>query len=626
VAARGSRATLVWWIGIATTATVALLAQARHWFPFTTEHALVALRFADRLGRGRGWTWTDGDRTEGYASLLWVASTGALRGIGVEVAMAALVLGIGFTLVAVMALLRCYRAAAPSGLVPGGLAALAIATSGPIAAWSIGGLEATLVAALLAWAVVLLRSRLSGETNARGVIPAGIVLALLSLARPEGVVLGLLLGLAWGSVHRNLRLTAALVGWPVAALAAQTLFRILQHGDAIPWLVRVRWGSEAFSVARGLVYVVDSLPTFAPLIVMIVVALTWASRRTVDEGAVQDLPPAGSMRLLVLPLIGWLAFVIVIGGDDLPARRFMIPAVVLLAFLAAESLVRMEARGIAPALRVALAAFTLALYVPIQLLDPVVRRVQNDRATIAQGRAVGHMLGRAFGGLRPKIAVDQPGAIPFASRLPALDMSGVTDRRRFALNAEDSSSATAGYVLDVAPDLVVFCSPAGGDTVCYQVGRALRADPRFAERYRIINFQTPDTLRVHSRIWVRRDAGPLAIERGANRIVIPGWHIDADLASTVRLDEFGQAGVTVRPNRVTGVTGLELGPGRWIISLDANRQGVTVWVRDAATGLVLAQRPDQVGIEYSGGTIDIALQSGIDVPVIVRRLVIERVG
>ena len=55
---------------------------------------MISLRYADRLQQGRGLTWTDGERVEGYSNLLWVLMTAGLGWLGLDLVLATRLLGV----------------------------------------------------------------------------------------------------------------------------------------------------------------------------------------------------------------------------------------------------------------------------------------------------------------------------------------------------------------------------------------------------------------------------------------------------------------------------------------------------------------------------------------------------
>ena len=175
-------------------------------FPFFADDAFISLRYAQRLLAGHGLTWTDGEAVEGYSNLLWVLACAGLGAFGVDLVLAARVLG---GLCSAAALCAVVSAAAPRRSVfPALAAALAFALCGSVAVWTFAGLEAPLLAALLAWACVLAFPLLEpgSHPSARSLAPAGArslapgaLLALACLTRPDGALLAgaCALGVAW---------------------------------------------------------------------------------------------------------------------------------------------------------------------------------------------------------------------------------------------------------------------------------------------------------------------------------------------------------------------------------------------------------------------------------------------
>ena len=74
--------------------------QQRHFFH---DDAYIPLRYAERLLAGKGVTWNDGERVEGFSSPAWLFQVALLGGLGVPLPMASRLLGIAYA-IAVLAL------------------------------------------------------------------------------------------------------------------------------------------------------------------------------------------------------------------------------------------------------------------------------------------------------------------------------------------------------------------------------------------------------------------------------------------------------------------------------------------------------------------------------------------
>ena len=150
----GTRRSL-WLLG-ALLAAVVLIVHARSYLPVFCDDAFISLRYAQRLLEGRGLTWNDGERVDGYSNLLWILSTALLGSLRVDLVVAARFLGWIGTGAAIVAVCYRYRPSLQRGFLPAFVGSLTIALSGAIAAWTIGGLEQPMLAGLLAWTIALL--------------------------------------------------------------------------------------------------------------------------------------------------------------------------------------------------------------------------------------------------------------------------------------------------------------------------------------------------------------------------------------------------------------------------------------------------------------------------------------
>ena len=609
-------------LAIAALGVAALLLHARHYLPFLADDALISLRYARRLLDGHGLTWTDGDRVEGYSNLLWILATSALGRLGVDLVAAARALGVAGMAAALLALARVgARRSAAAAVV----ACVAFALAAPAAVWTIGGLEQPLVAALLAWCLALLLPRLEQPgAPARAFLPPALLLGLLCWTRPDGPVFvtGACAGLLLAGRARP-RALLALALPPLAFVLAQLAFRRAYYHE---WLPNPAFAKLAFSPERlreGASYVAKGLAYLAPLV--LAAAAGWFAPGP-------DPARRRRLRFLGALLALWCAYVVAIGGDIFPARRHLVPVVLVLAVMAGEAVAAWRQRLGSRALT-ACAAALLALLLVLQGRDPESRRALGERWEW-RGQVVGRLLARAFGSARPLIAVDPAGCVPYFSGLPAIDMLGLNDRYLAhhppATLGEGRLGHELGsgrYVLARAPDLVLFNGPGGGRVPAFPSGIQMAADPEFAARYRLTNLDGFDPFFVRCRIWVRVD-GRLGIARSPGRVVVPGWLLCADSTSAARLDAPGGLGMVAGAARPARIEGLALAPGAWSLAVEGSGRCVAS-VRDHAQGVELARGAGALTFTLPAGprsAVDIAVAPAADTAAWVRRVVLVRRG
>lgn len=609
---------------VALAGAVLLALHARSFLPFLSDDALISLRYARRLLQGSGLTWNDGERVEGYSNLLWVLLCAALGGLGMDLIGAARLLGLAAAAATVAALAWSARPRVLDEAPAAPAAVTAAALSGPLAAWSVGGLETTLLAALLAWACALaLPLCAGGPTGRRGAGP-GALLALLCLTRPDGplLVAGLCAGVlaARGSGHGTLRLILWLALPPLAAVAAQMLFRLGYYGHWLPTSASVKLALDSSRWSSGLGYVSAGLASLAGLAL---------------PAALLALPPRGSdaarLRFLAPPLLLWSAYVALLAYDIMPARRHMVPILVLLCLALAQGV-----RGLArsrPALRVAgwmLAALCLLAHAIIQRDDPENRHARHER-WVWDGQVVGRMLARGFGAQRPLLAVSAAGCLPYFSELPALDLLGLNDAHLARRRPRDMGAGVPGhelgdgaYVLAREPDLVIFCGPAGSPSPCFRSGSEMVAVPMFFQRYKLVTFQGSDPYVYRSQIWVRTEGGTLGAERTTGSVTIPGYLVCDHPDAVAALDAHGRVGMLVReePARLDRI---DLAAGRWRLEAESSDPPVRARLTRGAGGALLAEGEPPLDFDLpEAAAIDLSIHTVWESGTILHRVVLKR--
>ncbi len=183
------------------TPAVIFLGHAIYYFPFIADDALISFRYVSRFVQGKGLTWTDGPAVEGYSNLLWILVLTPFQMLGVDLILAARILGV-LCMESVIACIAFYYLRPPqrsSALAVGiGLAFFAVAA--PVAVWAIGGLEQPLVALLLAATIPLYWTAVERSHGDRRVTVAlALLLGLLCWTRPDSplFVVSFLLPLLW---------------------------------------------------------------------------------------------------------------------------------------------------------------------------------------------------------------------------------------------------------------------------------------------------------------------------------------------------------------------------------------------------------------------------------------------
>jgi arabinofuranosyltransferase len=442
--------------------TGALIARLHATASFAVDDGFIVLRYTSNLLDGQGLVYNPGERVEGFSSPLWIALLAAVGGLArlvrgagpgqLELLNRALGIGAAAGCVVATFLLVRRRFALPFVYQVG--CAVALLFSWPLIFWSGAGLETPLFALLL----VLTAHRLLGEAPfvaGRGLTTV-LLLTAVALCRPEGPLFVVAAGAAsWmmapRAQRRSVLLALACFGLLYTVLLAT---RFAYYGALLPNTFHTKvGGAPQLLLLRGGVYLYDYWVRGggAILCLLALVGVTgWRAAPTDSPGryARTHLPAFA----LLLTAIG---FILAVGGDGLYCFRFVVHLLPLICAYAARGAHVLEVRtsalpSVAPRARwiggALLAAAAYLAYEPLELDERVLRSARN--VVIWESEKNWLELGRALGQCLPPsslLATNIAGKVPYGSRLPTLDLLGLTDAVIANTKVEKMGGGYAGH-------------------------------------------------------------------------------------------------------------------------------------------------------------------------------------
>ena len=430
-----SRATAwVFWCATAAALLYAFWASWRR--EWVSDDAFISFRYAENLVRGLGLVYNPGERVEGYSNFLWTLWTAFGLWLGQDAERWVAISGIVCYVAAlgVLAWNSWATRAEATGLarwIP--IAALLGALHADWQLFATGGLETSLFALEVTLLYVVL-SR--GDLGPARAALAGLLLALASMTRPDGVVLTAAAGLYVLLTNlRRPRTVVALAAAFLIAWAPYTAWRVAYFGDFFPNTYYAKSAMHAW-YSQGAIYAALYFVRYWPLLLgPALIGLAWWLAR---DGA-----PAGSRSwrrnaaLAMLLALAYTAFVVRVGGDFMFAR-FLIPITPLLLVLLEMGITRLGARAIMQGALVGIAALGI-LFTPYPLpADPLgsVRGIVFEpnyyplEAT-NETRHKGLVLRRFFDGLPVRVAFfgGEARLFYYARPMVAIEcVTGLTDR------------------------------------------------------------------------------------------------------------------------------------------------------------------------------------------------------
>lgn len=540
-----------------------LVRQASYFMPYMCDDSLIVARYAERLIEGHGLTWTDGERVEGYSNLLWTVCVAAIGSLGIDVLDAARLLGVTCTATVFVALGRAHAPQSLADVLPSTLAALMFAVAGPVGVWAIGGLEQSMVAALLAWALVAVYPIIDGtDASRRRALLVGLPLGLLCWTRPDAPLFTAVFAgvtvLLFELRRPGWVLALSMTALPVLAVVMQLSFRLLYYGDWLPnpAYIKAHVGDR---LGEGVEYIVGAWQWMVPALVLVGLSLAVSF-----VGKHQR----GRSILLLCCFVAWAGYLVAIGGDIFAGRRHWVPLWLLLSFMLAPGLdwvIRRKRLWLT--LVVALGSLAaIGWLADLQREDPKIHQAKRQTWQW-EGEVLARVLGEGFRAEQPLLAVTAAGTLPYFSKLPSLDMLGLNDRHIARQQPEQPGDlahdhADGSYVLDREPDLIVFSL---GIKAGFNAGREMLRDERFKRDYTLVTFRGYVPHERDGLVYVRT-RGRVGMQVDDAAVTMPGYLL-------VGNDVFAQPGVdggieTVIPiNARLNSPPVQLGRGTWHVTV-----------------------------------------------------------
>jgi hypothetical protein len=451
-----------------------LILVALFWL-FTVDDAYITFRYADNLARGLGAVYNVGERVEGYTSLSWMLLMAGVHRLGWDPALAAKLLGLVCSLLALVATYRLARYTSRHPRLVGGLATLGVASHAALALNTVVGLEMPLYTLLLVLAVL----SYLGEEEGRGWWRSTLILALAALTRPEGLAV---FGLTW-----LYQVVVARERWPraiarlglfAAIVGSHLLWRQAYYGDWLPATYYAKTGDLGPRLRAGVFYFVEFL--IGPgmfLFAGYLVALRRRPRR---------------LGYLLWLCGGYAAIIVWEGGDWMPGLRFWTPILPLLYLILAESLANGydHLRSLVGTRAGRLASAGLGVLAGLYLLlaGGYVLATWFYADMRASGyREAHHLLATWLSdNTSPdgKVALMDIGIVGYYTRLPIIDLAGLTDTHiAHAPGGFQEKVYDPAYVLDQEPEYVILVSLDGDSVPDFFIDQRIYNSPLFHDHY-----------------------------------------------------------------------------------------------------------------------------------------------
>lgn len=428
------------WVYLLVAAVGTIHAVVLRW---VCDDAYISFRYAENFVAGHGLVFNPGERVEGYTNFAWTMLLAFGSMLGIATPGLSLILGVVCTALGYLCWWRVHRLLFGVTLWP--MALIALAANYSFASFGTSGLETPMVILLngAAWWLVLewrgaiqrpcaaLESVVPTDKTRfhRGLLVAvGAIVGWAAMTRPDAALLGggIVLAVGLGSRQKAHDL-AFLVGAMALVYGPFLLWRYSYYGSFVP---NTYYAKAAYLPhwEQGWKYLAEFaqryfLWVWLPFAVLGAWCYGVEADRRLRIGSVR----AGMLALCVVHVL----YVVRVGGDFMEGRFFV--AVLPLYYLLAESGLRVIigrfGYGVVPTAIATLAMGATAIGKEVIARGQIQDGITDERAwqpTVKRWLVEGEVLGRKLpaGTL---VATDSLGAFGWASKLPIIDLLGLTD-------------------------------------------------------------------------------------------------------------------------------------------------------------------------------------------------------
>ena len=409
------------------------------------DDAYISFRYARNLVEGHGLVFNIGERVEGYTNFLWTVLIALLMKLTpypapwLSLVLDLLCYAVNLAVIYLIgqALSRHYG---PRLYLP--LAVIWLAVNQVFVSYATTGMETMLAGLWVSLGIYFLVTR----DDARGAALSGSMFILATFTRPDHAIFYVAAGLALMSLNGrsilNERKFGALQIWrsggrrlaayaaPFAVYLVYLIWKINYYGDIVPNTFYSRSVGQTY-FSQGFFYAAYFFLN-AHFWVIALLLIGWLLIRT-------DNPAAARMKVFAVPaLILYNFYILSIGGDHLYGRFYV--SIMPLMVLGAEDLIyflvsqkQPASRWIAMTAVCLLAATIYGTQAPSFLMVPgETEKVNFSKPSVPFAPPLfphGEFFGRIFTGrgIQPTLGTGGIGALGYYSRLPIVDVLGLTD-------------------------------------------------------------------------------------------------------------------------------------------------------------------------------------------------------
>ncbi len=308
---------------------------------FYHDDAFISLRYAYNLIHGNGLTWNPMERVEGYSNFLYIILISLTGRMGFDLVTASRVVNISAFITLIVFMWLYLKHIGEDGYLRdiAFIPLIFTATSFPLITWTLGGLETPLFTLLCTMGIWLVSDAINGRGGLSSVIISSVAFSLSVMTRPDGIIFVLItvIFLYAAAIKdtdgRNDNGLYIFIGVFLWTFLPYLFWKVYYYGGILPNTYYVRAvGVGIRTIGEGFAYVMYywAYPPYIFPILVIVLQYSLFKRKWDRR-----------MSYLSSIIAVYLIYIVYIGGDHMPAYRFiapLIPPSLLLLYLGLRSL------------------------------------------------------------------------------------------------------------------------------------------------------------------------------------------------------------------------------------------------------------------------------------------------
>jgi arabinofuranosyltransferase len=420
-----------WQVLIAITVGIALAIQ---YGVCTQDDAFISFRYAENLVNGHGLVFNPGERVEGFSNPSWTLLFAILIGLGFNPVSSSVFLG--YCSIAFLVYSTTRLSKVVGGTVA--IAAWAVVLDPSMLLEAVEGLESVFYAGLItlscAW---MLQERQENRSH----LPSTLLFILASFTRPEAPIFFIIMHVSASYYDRRYSRSIETTIPFISFLLLCAFVRLIYYGDILPNTFYAKVGGLA--IERGISYC--HLHIKHHPLMWLGLMFVFTSNTNKREWFV-----------LTFLCLGYLAYVITIGGDFKPTSRFILP---LTGIMAASISMLNEKLNEFKQDWIWLILAVIVFFGRMPLYAKSLQWAENRRMNLIARKVVGDWIA-IYTPPDTVIAMHSVGVIPYYAGRYTIDMWGLNDRTIAKSPAPKFGKGLAGhektnpeYVFSRNPDI-----------------------------------------------------------------------------------------------------------------------------------------------------------------------------